>query len=153
MTVIVWDGTTMVADRLARAGDHIRTCTKIAKWNGHLMAGAGNLSLCLEMMDWFRHGADPKRFPDRQKTDDCVDFWVVCPDRSLLKWDEGPEPMRFDDMTFTDGSGCAYAAGAMAMGATAVQAVLITCDLTAGCGKGYDSLTLDGPDEPVSVRL
>jgi hypothetical protein len=148
MTVIAWDGKTLAADKQATEGGLRQVTTKImlvekGKFKGHLLAGAGSSSQANMLMAWFVQGADAECFPKYQDTDDLsAALLVITPSREILRYDFNPIPVVFHDEKYALGTGREVAIGAMAMGATAVEAVEIASRLCSGCGMGIDSITM-----------
>lgn len=147
MTVIVWDGKHLAADKQATEGGLRHTTTKIkriekGKFKGYLMAGAGCTSQANHMMAWFELGAEPESFPKYQDTEDLsAQLLVIAPSREILRFDFNPIPCVFYDEVYAMGSGRDVAMGAMAMGADAKQAVEIASEICSGCGMGIDVIT------------
>lgn len=148
MTVIVFDGKTLASDKQATEGGLRHTTTKIkriekGKFKGYLMAGAGCTSQANHMMAWFELGAEPESFPKYQDTEDLsAQLLVIAPSKEILRFDFNPIPCVFYDEVYAMGNGREVAMGALAMGATAEQAVLIASELCSGCGMGLDKLEL-----------
>jgi hypothetical protein len=152
MTVVVWDGKTLCADKRATQSDLVRTVTKIRRIRGHLCAVAGDWDLAQETFKWFEDGASTTELPPffRDK-DNWVAFVVVTPEGRLLKYERSPYPMDYteavaDDGFYVIGSGRDFAIGALAMGATPRQAVLIASRHCISCGNGVDEFTLQGAE-------
>ena len=144
MTVIVWDGTTLAADKMCVSGDLKRTVTKIRKINGHLCAGSGDFDRIHEMYAWFSRGAKPEEFPPfgRDNNDWCG-LLVITPDRRVLKYERTPYAMDFTESgAHCLGSGRDFAYAALHMGADAAGAVAVASVLCPSCGHGVDTLTL-----------
>ena len=143
MTVIAFDGVTLAADKMADCNGTIRTVTKI--WRGvgsELLAGAGDASSCIAIRDWYLAGADPALFPQNLQP---ADLWVVkrlgkMSDFRIMKYEGNQFAVTYEDRMFACGCGRDYALGAMAMGATAEQAVEVASRLDTYCGCGVDTL-------------
>jgi len=143
MTVIVFDGETLAADRRACRGDLHRTVTKIFPFGEELAAITGDTALGLELLAWYRGGAKPQDFPKLDETDD-AELIVVAADGTLLLYERKPIPIVFHERKAAFGCGAKYALGAMAMGADAVQAALIACQYSVSCGNGIDAYRRGG---------
>jgi ATP-dependent protease HslVU (ClpYQ) peptidase subunit len=146
MTVIVWDGKTLAADKQATNSGLKMTVTKIKRINEDLFGVTGDFDLAQSTLKWFADGADPEKFPKHQETDD---KWVglvrITPDKRILKYERSPFPMDYTQMgKMAWGSGRDYALAAMAMGADAVKAVEVACQFESTCGLGVDFLTHEG---------
>lgn len=146
MTIIVWDGTTLAADKQATNSGLKRKVTKIHKINGCLIGFSGDFDYAQTMRKWFENGADVEKFPKHQEDDNkWVGVLVITPERKIFKYERSPIPMDFTEGgAMCIGSGRDFAFGAMAMGADAVKAVQIASAYEASCGMGIDVLTFEG---------
>lgn len=144
MTVIVWDGKTLAADRLAVCGTLKREMTKIHRHGDLIFGGAGVRTTLEAMRAWVMGGCIIEKFPTIPKTEDgqsCQSFWVINKNGTVVKFEDSPYPLKYNDPVFAEGTGRDFAYGAMSMGATAVQAVEIACKHDIYCGGGVDFLT------------
>ncbi len=143
MSVIVWDGKTLAADRMAVNGNLKRTCKKIYRHGDLLIGGAGTYSSIQALTAWVvEHKADIEKFPKIGDDADVV-LWVVNRNGTMAKYESGPWPMFYEEETWADGSGRDFAYGALAMGADAVKAVEVASTYDAFCGRGCDALSFD----------
>jgi hypothetical protein len=130
---------TRVLDCWTSAGNSI----KIAK-RGPLLAGAtGESSITRVFLDWFRSeaflewlkiGGGPycdMMIPGRDKE---TTGFVVLPDDSLLRFENGNPPYRVRSPFYAFGSGSWVALGALDRGATAVEAVEVAGRWDIGTG-------------------
>lgn len=145
MTVVVWDGKKLAADKMVVSGDLRRTITKIRKIRGHLCAISGDFDRGQEILEWFARGAKPEDCPAFQKdNNDWVGLLVITPDKRVLKYERSPYPM---DMTESGrhaiGSGRDFAYAALHLGEDAEGAVRVASELCPTCGHGVDVLTLE----------
>lgn len=145
MTVIVWDGMTLAADR--QAGDSWIKCnsvTKIERIAGHLVGCSGPAAAAREMQAWFAEGADPKAFHDRLRKLDTLTMLAVAPDGTVKIYQDTPYPIIYRDGPFGNryaiGCGKEAAMAVMLAGNGARRAVEITSLVCAGCGNGIDTL-------------
>ena len=142
MSVIVWDGTTLAADKRACLGSLIMTTTKIFRSGDALAAYAGDADGGEEMLAWFGAGRDPEKFPASQREKDTWNgLLVVLPDGNLWQYERTPYPVKFPPQRFAIGSGRDFALAAMHCGKTASEAVEVACVFDNGCGNGVDVLT------------
>lgn len=142
MTVIVWDGKSLAADRRAEAGGVISTITKIRRIDGLLVGVAGNLCAGLLMFDWIAKGRKPEDYPEVQKKyDDGSCGCLVIEGGRVFKYESGPIPLEFEQSFFAIGSGREFAIAAIHCGKTAREAVEIASLFDTGCGNGVDVLT------------
>lgn len=145
MTIIVWDGVTLAADKQATQSDLARKVKKIRRIRGNLVGASGQWDLAQEMFDWFAQGAKREAWPATQRTDDkWVGLLVITPNRKILKYESSPIPIDFTaNKRYAFGSGRDFAYGAMEMGADARAAVLAASKFDINCGMGVDTLTLE----------
>lgn len=144
MTVIVWDGKTLAADKRSVTSGLVAKVTKIRKINGSLVAGAGDFSPIMAMMRWFEHGADPEKIPECQKDKDRYAYiLVITPDKKIMRYEQDCLPYEIEEEKYAIGCGRDYALGAMAMGADAKRAVEIASMFDNGCGDGIDTLRIE----------
>lgn len=143
MTVIVFDGKTLAADKSASCGGVVQSVTKIQRHGDELLACTGNLSIGLELFDWYKRGALPSTYPPANRDEDKgASLIVVGAGGMVRKYESSPFPIEFNGAFSAFGSGAATALGAMHMGATAKQAVEAAIKWDAGCGLGIDTLEL-----------
>lgn len=143
MTVIVWDGKTLAADKRANSSGLIFKVTKIKRIKDKLVGGAGDLSSIRAMMDWYENGADPKNLPDCQKDKDrWTALLIISGEGKIYRIEQDGYPFEVEEETYAIGCGRDIAVGAMAMGADAVRAVEIASRYDAGCGNGVDTLSI-----------
>lgn len=135
MTVLVWDGKTLATDGAATDGRAKWPSTKAWRHGGVILSGAGPLQAILEMRDWYRNGARPVDFPNVQKGPSWCHFIVVSK-AGLFRYEQSPVPVEHGTMQCAFGEGKEFAYGALAMGATAAQAVEIVNKFCPTCGHG-----------------
>jgi ATP-dependent protease HslVU (ClpYQ) peptidase subunit len=152
MTIIVWDGKTLAADRQATCGNLARSMRKISRYGDILIGGAGTRSAVDAVMNWVLKGCVAQDFPKLSSVpaERDVSLWVINKNGTIRKFEDSPFPMVYDDNVFAEGSGRDFAYGAMAMGANAIQAVEIACRFDVTCGGGVDVLTFE---DQGSVRV
>ena len=144
MTIIVWDGITLAADKQATNSGLKLTVTKIRRIREHLVGFSGDLDYAIAMTKWFEDGAKVENFPKHQEDNDkWIGMIVITPDNKVLKYERSPHPIDFtENRMLCLGCGRDFAFGALAMGADARKAVMIACLYDSGCGMGIDTLTL-----------
>ena len=143
MTVIAWDGKTLVADKKAVRGDLMYRTTKIKKArSGELMGVCGAFNMGLQLFDWYDSGANKDKFPSCSG-DDWARLVVIGTDLIIKTYEGKPFPIIVEEPFHAWGSGCSFALAAMKMGADAVRAVEIASELSPECGLGIDTLVLD----------
>lgn len=145
MSVIVWDGKKLAADRQVSDGSMIRSTTKIreikkGKFKGYLMGGAGATATANLLMDWFEQGANPRNFPyeyaKHNELGACL--VVITQDKEIWRYDHLPNPIVMENREYSIGSGRDFAYGAMSCGANAVDACEIACLHSTECGVAID---------------
>lgn len=147
MTIIVWDGKTLAADKRAvNAGYTGGVVTKIHRWAGGLCAFAGDYDLGMAMVQWLRGGCKLSEYPARQRTEDNATFFVIHRDGRFERYEREPIPLPFENLPQCTGSGRDYAYAAIYMGADARRAVEVACHFDSGCGNGIDTLTLNAAE-------
>lgn len=143
MTVIVWDGYTLAADKRCVYGGMINTVTKIWRVGDQLIGGAGEFGLVEEMKCWIEAGAKPAEFPAPQRTDGWAAMIAIDANGARL-YEKTPMPIRYDQgMPVTLGSGRDFARAVLHLGHDAVYAVEVASALCNSCGNGVDVLTLE----------
>lgn len=138
MTIVVYDGETLVIDR--SGSDGVRKWEQIKAWfhpSGEIVTGVGPATTVMLMRDWYLNGADPSKFPREQKGRDWCEFIVVGID-GLVRYEQSHVPIDHGKYKSAFGSGRDFAYGAMAAGADAKEAALIACEFSNMCGAGFD---------------
>jgi hypothetical protein len=142
MTVIAWDGKTLAVDKQCTFGEIIVRSTKFEILsNGEVMVRSGATDYSLKVFEWYRKGANPKDYPSFQQGDGWVRL-VVASKKGVVEFDQTPIPLPCEDPFMAWGAGSFLALGAMAMGATAKQAVMVACQHCVSCGVGVDTIDL-----------
>lgn len=124
MTTIAFKAGVIAADTLATWGNsRDGEFTKIARRGPFLAGVSGAVAPCQRFLDWFVSGmeGDPPPMPEG---DALAHGIIITPADECLTWGpRGWERTRVE--TYALGSGADYATGAMAMGATAEEAVRV----------------------------
>lgn len=151
MTVIAFKDGKIAGDRLiTHLGTRMGQSTKIAVGLGGILIGcSGHGGQSGELRDWFI-GLGPRareqKPPERPGIkDDVASLIVIYPDgyAEIVDVETGTRAELVGPF-FALGSGSDYALGAMAAGASAVDAALIACRFNVHCGGGVDWLDRDG---------
>ena len=143
MTCIAWDGTTLAGDKRACNVGLARTVTKIHRAGDYIVGFAGDANVGVEMVEWVRSGMDREKYPEIQKDKSAnVHLLVIDKDGSVMVYESGAYPVRFEDKFIAIGCGRDYAIAAMHCGRTAREAVEIACLYETSCGNGVDTLRL-----------
>lgn len=145
MTVIAWDGKTLAADKLCCNGSTRNTTTKIFRHGDDLLAVTGDLSGGMEMLYWYRDGAESSKFPpanrDPQKSGYCS-LIVIKSDKTVWKYEVSPYPFLLEGSFNAFGCADEAALVAMACGKSAAQAIELVSRFNTGCGNGIDVLEM-----------
>jgi len=143
MSVVVWDGKTLAADRQATLNNTKCQTRKITRLpSGDLLAWVGNSESGLALLKWYLSGADPETWPEVQKGDDWSRLIVVHKGK-VWEYEQTPVKIPLHQKFGAWGSGSDLAIGALAMGADAVQAVKIASKFNIYCGLGVDHYEAD----------
>ena len=135
MSVVVWDGKTLAADKQGTVGEVAITVTKLWKLeDGTIVGAVGDAFEGIGLKDWFASGADPDKWDPDNET-----MLIVAKDGECKFCAQIPVFIPVEDPFMAWGAGADIALGAMMMGANAVKAVGIVCSLSVSCGCGIDS--------------
>lgn len=144
MTCIAFDGKTVAADQLCSGGG--RRVRKLHRAGNLIVGLSGELGIGMELLAWFKAGADPKAWPEHARTraDDNVPcLMVVFGKRQPVRmYDGNPYPCEYLDRKFAIGSGRDYALAALDCGRTASGAVRVAIKRDSNCGGNVDALLL-----------
>lgn len=146
MTTVAWDGTELAGDRKAVFGGTPMRIEqpKVARVRAPggriaLVGFSGAMSVVLAYRHFMAGGPRPDYGDQSQDTalnilliDDTCRVWFRTSKRDIWEW--------FNVEQWAIGSGCDYALGAMAAGATAREAVRIASKLDNGTGFGVDAV-------------
>jgi hypothetical protein len=146
MSVVVWDGKTLAADKRASNGSLAFTTTKIRlldRNSGDVILGwTGDHDSGEMMAKWYADGADPKEWPECQKDKDAWCRLIVVNGSGACFYERQPVAIRVEDPFAAWGSGRDFALAALHLGKTAEEAVAVACHFDSGCGNGIDSLSV-----------
>lgn len=144
MSVIAWDGKTLAADRQASCGGRITTSVKIFKHDDRLIGLIGSHESTQRLYNWLLSGMNPISFPQGLETDSGIPtVYVVHKSGYTVKFEDSPYPIVVNDGFWADGNGGDLALGAMAMGATAEEAIGVASKYNIYCGCGVDRFSFD----------
>lgn len=137
MSVVAWDGKTLAADCQGMIGDmRVRTTKIFQRKSGAVMATVGDMAAGLELIQWFDQGHPYQAFP-RDKEHEAV--LIVAEGGRVRKCSGVPIWIDVCEPFMAWGSGKEFAMGAMAMGASAREAVEVACRFCVSCGIGVES--------------
>lgn len=140
MTVIVWDGETLAADRMASDRAAKWRTDKIVVNDEQLVTGVGPAASIHEVMAWYLNGKNEDSFPQCQlDPDKMCNLIVVSPRIGLVRYENLFTPVThgFSQCAFGEGRDFAY--GALASGANAEDAVRAANQFSLYCGLGVQS--------------
>lgn len=132
MTTIAWDGRELAADRGSWSGyvkSRVRKIFKREDRNGRpvLVAVCGDGGWAMAWLEWmYGTGAHPGPYPDKDAKLSMNIALVVDSRRRVWKHTANLQVMRALGRLHATGAGGEFALGAMAAGATARRAVLLT---------------------------
>lgn len=139
MTTIAVRAGVMACDSRAD-GEYAMTVDKIVRLpDGGVAGGAGNASALSVALDWLQGGeqGDPPAIDD-----ECF-ILILRPDGSIWKAECRFPAFRLLDKFAATGSGSQFAIAAMAMGASAEQAVRIAAKFDTGTGGPVRTLAIE----------
>jgi hypothetical protein len=141
MTTIAWDGRWLSADRKCVNGNAVFKVCKVAEIRDHLLAYAGDADQGEEMLHWFKAGADPDKFPEKQRDHQRFSPLVaIRRDGWILVYECTPYPVRHPPQKYAIGTGKAYALAAMYCGRDSEDAVKVASEFDPHTGLGVDSV-------------
>ena len=144
MTVIAYRDGILAADRLfTTASDTVGIATKIVLADGAALAFTGEHAVGLQLVAWWKAGADPKDWPAAQASDERWSRLVVArPRQELVHYERDPVEIPVEGPFWAFGCGQDVALGALAVGAGAVAACSAAGQFHAHCGGGVDFVNL-----------
>ena len=144
MSVIVWDGKTLAADRAVMLGElKLETC-KLWKTDEGAIAICGDVPLGESLKEWYKSGKDKEKWPESQRSEKNWATLIVATRDGVVYYEGEPYPITVRDI-HAWGSGKEVALGAMAARATAIEAVEIACMYSPCCGFGSDFVHINQP--------
>lgn len=140
MSVIVWDGKSLAADRQATLSDgKIEVCKIRRISNGCVIAATGDFGKGIAKMNWYENGADPLKWSEIEAGNkDFARLIVAFPNGTLVYYDDICCEIEVFSKFVAFGAGRDYAMGALSMGASANRAAWIACEHSTVCGLGVD---------------
>jgi 20S proteasome alpha/beta subunit len=135
MTTVAWRDGVLAADKKGSVGNTGYRVTKLFKAKGHAIGFAGNQGVGLKFVDWWRAGK-----PGKCPLDDESEALVMdLATGRCYHYEEDGHPIPVEDKFASIGTGSDFAIGAMAAGATAVEAVKIASKWDNCSGLGINS--------------
>lgn len=140
MSVVVWDGVGLAADRQATSYEmSIQTQKLFRGFDGSVLGFTGEVSQGLELVEWYNNGHIAEQYPEFQKTDDWTRL-IVCKVGECFYYEKSHIPLKVYDKYAAFGSGRDFAIGSLAMGGNSVIAVSVANQFNIYCGYGVDYL-------------
>lgn len=154
MSVVVYDGKSLAADRQITIGDLrvMGSKMRVIIEGGKVLAWTGHQDSGLAMARWYQAGARPEHWPDCQKGENWSRLIVAHYD-GFHCYEHTPEKLILDVPFMAWGAGRDFALGALAMGATARQAVEVACRFSVMCGGGVEAYELGAARSCVPLSL
>lgn len=138
MTTVCWDGEILAGDRQGTIDGTPYPITKVAKVKNKL--GTFLVGFCGDIGDGQAFIEYVKRGFEKEPKYDGFTGIVIARDGAVHLYGDANVCV-FRPEYFTVGSGGAFARGAMAFGASAIEAVLVATDLDPATGLGVDSVS------------
>ena len=147
MTVIAYKDGIIAADRAASRCDTITECQKLFVKGEVVFALHEFLAAAHGMMLWYLDGANPSEYSfPKYKAEEAEDWaGLIVFDKELFEFEKFTIKIPIVGEYNAWGNGREFALGAMAVGATAVEAVCAASKHCAGCGFGVDFVDLSKP--------
>jgi hypothetical protein len=141
MTTIAWRDGVLCADKKASAGGTAYKTTKLFRTKTHALAVAGVLGVGIKFAEWWRSDRSEDCPLSTQEDDDnstCILVMSLETGKAEF-WEYPGVGIPVEDEFCAVGSGQDLAVGAMAFGATAIEAVECACewDNSSGLGINY----------------
>ena len=143
MSVIVWGGRRIAADKQAISSDMRAQTTKIQRLkSGEVAAWTGEQSYGLALVRWYEEGANREKWPAFQRDKESWTRLIIASARGVVFFELEPEAQIVEEPFMAWGSGRDFAMGALAKGATVEEAVAIASRFCITCGLGVDVMEL-----------
>ena len=133
MSVVVWDGKSLAVDRGATDGFTMWELEKAWEIGDEVVTGVGPLDVILRLVTWYRGGCGADAFPRSAQDAELI---IASPVGLRRITSASPTQINHGLNLCAFGAGRDFAYGALAMGATAEQAVKVACRFSVSCGHG-----------------
>lgn len=144
MTVIVWDGKTLAADKQSTCAGVRTTVTKIFRVRAGLVGFMGNEGHARALLHWFRGDMLAEDYPSKPADAECcAEAILITPSGEIRAFPVGPHYAVIEDKYAAWGSGRDFAIAALHLGFDARRAAEVACALDIYCGVGIDELPLE----------
>lgn len=141
MTVIAYKDGILATDTLMVNNERKGYTQKLFRHNWEAIAVCGDFARSLEMLEWYKAGADPATFPAKRDPNDFGRLIVAC-GKGVRTYESGPQPIWHHQPFVAYGTGGDFAMGAMQVGASAIEACRAAIEWCASCGGEVDHLVV-----------
>ncbi len=143
MSVVVWDGKTLAADKSVICADMIYQSRKIIARDNvdgiEVVAWTGDSDFGRELAEWYFDGAKKETWPEYQMDKDKWSRLIVASHQGCFFYEMRPVKIEVLSPFLAWGSGRDFAMGALAMGADARKAVEVANQFAIHCGFGVEA--------------
>lgn len=142
MTIIVFDGKTLAADKMVSDSTGYYTTKKIGRLNdGSLYGFCGYPHQAAKIIAWLNRDRKLEEYPEQTERDLDACVLVITKDRKKFLYNSIAGSSEVADKYVVLGSGQAYALAGLHCGLDAKKAVKLAIKLCPTCGGGIDSIT------------
>ena len=148
MSIVVWDGTSLAADRQATNFNMRFETRKIFRLaDNEVVAFTGGTPEVCGLLDWVKNGSKKEEWPKFQEDKEHWARMILVSKDSMGAitvniYEHLPYPFKHYGRFSAWGVGRDFAIGALEMGADAKRAVEVTCKYNTDCGLGVDVFTV-----------
>ena len=139
MSIVVWDGKTLAADRMSVCAGLGVTTSKMSVNGDTVLAWTGDSDRGRALADWYWRGADKADWPLFQIDNEKWTRLIVASKSGCRVYEQEPYALEVLDQFAAWGSGRDFAYGALEMGADAIKAVQVACKHSIECGMGSEA--------------
>lgn len=143
MTVIAFDGKIIAADGIITGGTYIvaNNKEKLLLHDGYIYSCAGMLQDMNDFFEWIKKGKGNDIKPSLDNGFEGVKICLFT--RKIFVYFNKLTEIPFDSKVFSGGCGEVPAHAALKMGADAIKAVKIACELNTNCGGKITAYNLE----------
>ena len=135
LSIVAWDGKSIACDSMSISGEYKQETEKMRTLkDGTILAWTGPYENGLGLIDWWNAGAVQDEWPVFQSKDGDWARLIVAKGNEVVEYEQLPYPQPVTTPYAAWGSGRDFAIGALAMGATAKEAVEVACKHCLSCG-------------------
>ncbi len=155
MTIIAYKDGVMAADSciFSAASVKLPNVVKVRKINDYLVGYSGDAPSIPLFFDWVERGMDAARPPFEVTSDRTFHAIVVSEDNKILSFDDDFNPLELYDVEMhATGDSYEFAWGALAAGASAIEAVDLTIEHCAYAGGDVNWISFETDDHVTEKR-